>query len=185
MVTSNKYSSVNSSYKIIDNGGCVFEWAYGWDQIDEHCWSNQLCPQTKVEPCDIPSQQCGNVCDQHDHTKFVFWFLSNITAQQRTCEANPVGKNSSLIFTVCVKYVPLYHFKLAYVVLYMAVKEFFKSHFLKWKNRLLYSLEYFLANHENQFQCTTEFVPKSLKHLFFVLIVFITAEHMSFIHIKQ
>ena len=32
---------------------------------------------------------------------------------KRTCEANPAGKNSSFIFTVCVKSVPLYHFKLA------------------------------------------------------------------------
>ena len=36
----------------------------------------------KVEPFDIPSQQCGNVCDQHDHTKFVCWFLSHFSAQQ-------------------------------------------------------------------------------------------------------
>ena len=35
----------------------------------------------KVEPFDIPSHQCGNVCDVHDHTKFVFWFLSNILAR--------------------------------------------------------------------------------------------------------
>ena len=42
----------------------------------------QQCGPTKVEPFDIPSQQCGNVCDEHDHSKFVFWFLSNILAQQ-------------------------------------------------------------------------------------------------------
>ena len=36
-----------------------------------------------------------------------------------------------------------------------------------------------------QLQCTTEFVPNALKQLFFVLIVFITAESMSCIHIKQ
>ena len=36
------------------------------------------CGLTKVEP----SRQCGNVGDQHDHTKFAFWFLSNISAQQ-------------------------------------------------------------------------------------------------------
>ena len=30
-------------------------------------------------------------------------------------------------FTVCVKSVPLYYFKLAYVVLHMAVKEFFET----------------------------------------------------------
>ena len=44
---------------------------------------------------------------------------------KRTCEANAAGENSSLIFTVCFKSVPLYHFKLANVVLRMAVKEFF------------------------------------------------------------
>ena len=48
---------------------------------------------------------------------------------QRTCEANQVGENSSFIFIVCVKSVPHYHFKLAYVVLHMAATEFFKTHF--------------------------------------------------------
>ena len=46
---------------------------------------------------------------------------------ERTCEANAAGDNSSFIFTVCVKFVPLYHFKLAYVFLHIAVKEFSKS----------------------------------------------------------
>ena len=41
----------------------------------------QQCRLTKVEPFDIPSQQCGNVCDQHDHAKSVFSLLSNISAQ--------------------------------------------------------------------------------------------------------
>ena len=49
--------------------------------------------------------------------------------RQRTCEANQAGENSSLIFTVCVKSVLRYHFKLAYVVVQMAVKEFFETHF--------------------------------------------------------
>ena len=40
-------------------------------------------------------------------------------------------------------------------------------------------------NLENQLQCTAEFVSKALKGLFFVLIVFITAENTSCIHIKQ
>ena len=44
-------------------------------------------------------------------------------------KANQAGENSSFIFTVCVKSVPCYHFKLAYVVLQMAVKEFFETHF--------------------------------------------------------
>ena len=39
-------------------------------------------------------------------------------------------------FTVYVKSVPLYYFKLAYVVLHMAVKEFFETHFKKWRNKL-------------------------------------------------
>ena len=39
------------------------------------------------------------------------------------------------IFTVCVKSVPLYPFKVAYVVLHMGVKEFFETHFENWKNR--------------------------------------------------
>ena len=36
---------------------------------------------------------------------------------------------TSFILTVCVQSVPLYCFKLAYVVLHMAVKEFLKTHF--------------------------------------------------------
>ena len=54
-------------------------------------------------------------------------FYSNV--RERTCEANQAGENSSFIFTVCVKSVPRYHFKLACVVLQTAVKEFFKTHF--------------------------------------------------------
>ena len=46
---------------------------------------------------------------------------------ERTNEANAVGENSSFIVTVCVKSVPIYHFKLAYVVLHMAVKEVFET----------------------------------------------------------
>ena len=42
-----------------------------------------------------------------------------------------------------------------------------------------------LTNLENQLQCTAEFVPKALKQLFFVLIVFITPGNISCIHIKQ
>ena len=44
--------------------------------------TNIVGPMTKVEPFDILTQQCGNVCDQHDHRKSVFGFLSNISAQQ-------------------------------------------------------------------------------------------------------
>ena len=42
-----------------------------------------------------------------------------------------------------------------------------------------------MSNLENQLKCTDESVSKALKDLFFVLIVFITAENMSCIHIKQ
>ena len=49
--------------------------------------------------------------------------------QERTCEAKALADNSSFIFTVCVKSVPLYHSRLAYVVLHIAVKEFFQTHF--------------------------------------------------------
>ena len=54
---------------------------------------------------------------------------------QKTCEANAASENSSLIFAACVKSVPLYHLKLAYVVLHMAVKEFFETYFQEWRNR--------------------------------------------------
>ena len=45
--------------------------------------------------------------------------------QNWSCEANAAGENSASILTVGVKSVPRYHFKLAYVVLQTAVKEFF------------------------------------------------------------
>ena len=38
----------------------------------------------------------------------------------KTFEANPAGENSLFIFILCVKSVPLYHLKLAYVVLMMS-----------------------------------------------------------------
>ena len=46
-------------------------------------------------------------------------------------------------------------------------------------------LESFLTDLENKLQCTAEIVPNAIKQLFFVLIVFITAENVSCIHIKQ
>ena len=52
-----------------------------------------------------------------------------MTHTQRTCEVNTAGENSSFIVTVCVKSVLLYHFKLAYVVIHTAVKEFLKKDF--------------------------------------------------------
>ena len=47
----------------------------------EHFWSMlavQQCWRTKVEPVDIPFQQCGNLCDQHDHTEFVSDFCQTL-----------------------------------------------------------------------------------------------------------
>ena len=40
-------------------------------------------------------------------------------------------------------------------------------------------------NLENQLQCTLEFASKAFRDLCFVSIMFITAETMSCIHIKQ
>ena len=45
---------------------------------------------------------------------------------KKTCEANPAGENSSFIFTVSIKSVPLHHFKLVHPVLHVAVKELFE-----------------------------------------------------------
>ena len=53
----------------------------------------------------------------------------NFSRNKITCEANPAGETSSFIFTVCVKSVTRYHFKLTYVVLYINVKEFFEARF--------------------------------------------------------
>ena len=60
------------------------------------------------------------------------------------------GENSSFIFTVCVRSVPHYHFKLAYVILQIAVKNFSKP------------------TSNNGDMCISEFVPKALKLLCFV-----------------
>ena len=59
------------------------------------------------------------------HVQFPWYKILLLNENKKTCKANPAGENSSVIFTVCVKSVPLYHFKLAYVVLHMAVKRFF------------------------------------------------------------
>ena len=67
----------------------------------------------------------------------------------------------------------------------MAVKEVLKATFNNGEIGPFLSLESFLSNLEKQVQRTSEFLPKALKYLFFVSIVFITAENMSCIHIKQ
>ena len=77
---------------------------------------------------------------------------------QRACEANLAGENRSFIFTVYVKSVALYHFKLTCVVLHMAVKEFFET------------IGY--VNLESHFwptlkiNCSAEIVSKALKIYF-------------------
>ena len=79
----------------------------------------------------------------------------------------------------------LFHFvilSLTYTALYMAVKEFFEP---TSKNGEIGRLESFFTNLENQLQCTTEFVSKALRGSFFVSVVFITAENMSCVHVKQ
>ena len=45
---------------------------------------------------------------------------------KKTCQANQASENGLFIFTVCVRSVPSYHFKLAYVILQIAVKNFSK-----------------------------------------------------------
>ena len=65
---------------------------------------------------------------------FILRKIFDSNAVQRTCEANVAFENSSFAFTVYVKSVSLYPFKLAYVILHMAVKEFFETHVLKHRN---------------------------------------------------
>ena len=68
------------------------------------------------------------------HKRIIFYQItlaSHWHSLQTPIQDNPTGKNSSLIFTAFVKSAPLYHFKLAHVVLHMAVKELFEAHFPK------------------------------------------------------
>ena len=61
---------------------------------------------------------------------------TNVPLIQRTCyKANQASENSSFIFTVCVRSVLRYHFKLAYVILQVAVKEFFETDFVNELDR--------------------------------------------------
>ena len=53
-----------------------------------------------------------------------------VTGQIDTCiKLTKRMKIAHSFFTVCVRSVPHYHFKLAYVILQMAVKEFFETYF--------------------------------------------------------
>ena len=70
----------------------------------------------------------GLFSDRGPRSSYLWLFGMERSRLERTCEVNAACENSSFIFTVCVKSVPRYHFKLAYVVLQMAVKEFFETH---------------------------------------------------------
>ena len=48
-------------------------------------------------------------------------------SRKRTCEVNRMGENSSFIFICYVKTVPVYDFKLVWVVLQSSVKQFFET----------------------------------------------------------
>ena len=72
--------------------------------------------------------------NKHGCISFLPWDLKafqsgGLLSYKRTCKAKPEGENSSFIFTVCVKSAPFYNFKLCYVVLHMAVKEFLETDF--------------------------------------------------------
>ena len=51
-----------------------------------------------------------------------------------TCQVNAMGENSSFIFTCYVKTVPVYNFKLGWVVPHPSVKEFFKTIYVQEQN---------------------------------------------------
>ena len=79
----------------------------------------------------VPLISSGN-SNSHGHQIFQNQVALYCATQilEKTCEANAAGENSSFVFTVCVKSVSLYQFKLTYVVLHMAVKAFLETHFL-------------------------------------------------------
>ena len=58
--------------------------------------------------------------------------------QERTCEVNRIGENSSY-FTCYVKIIPVYNFKLVWVVLHPSVNEFSKRFTNKSKITMFHS----------------------------------------------
>ena len=86
-------------------------------------------------------------------TKFKRWVaedhLSNNnhdtteSEKQRTCEVNRMGENSSFIFTCYMKTVrlPVYDFKLVWVVLYPLPKNFFSEGFTNKNKIAMFYLE--------------------------------------------
>ena len=51
----------------------------------------------------------------------------DVSSSQRTCEINRMGESGSFILTCYIKTVPVYDFKLVWVLLHPPVKEFFKT----------------------------------------------------------
>ena len=52
----------------------------------------------------------------HASGQLMSCLLTDYFVRERTCETKARDENSSFIFTVCFKSVPLYQFKLVYVV---------------------------------------------------------------------
>ena len=106
--------------------------------------SENNCPLTRIGPVSEFDGRYVGKCKYFYETKEKSWLIIYVVVEflielylfssvhvfvqsKRTCEANPAGENRSLIFAVCVKSVPLYRFKLAHVVLDMAIKEFVET----------------------------------------------------------
>ena len=70
----------------------------------------------------------GRLSRPHSLDSFRFHDVDSNANVKRTSGANAASENSLFIVTVCVKSVPIYHSKLAYVVPDMAVKEFLETH---------------------------------------------------------
>ena len=84
----------------------------------------------KSKECDRTGEPLSNThLNDFLNNAMVVSSIFIISTFQMTREANPAGENSSFIFIVGVKPVHIHHFKLAYVVLHIAVKEFFQTHF--------------------------------------------------------
>ena len=99
---------------------------------------------------------------------------------ERTCEANPAGENSSFIFTVCVKSVSLCHFKHAYDSCLCSSTYSCQRFVLKpiSKNGEICHFK-FWSHFWQTLKISCSVLPNSYPKLY------ITAENMSCIHIKQ
>ena len=106
----------------------LFFWGGGGDGADTKTYSISLSWRNYFSICSLKPFwsfiSSFSLKNQLKFLKTVFGPISNCSLK-----ANAAVENSSFIFTICIKSVPLYHFKLGYVVLHMAVKEFFQTHF--------------------------------------------------------